>query len=391
MFKSSPVSRAGVVPAGNNSRNEPVNSRSRFRRCGVARRVCKEEAPVNDQKRSVNPEEKTDTAQRQKQKSRAVSATTISRESKESRESPTATEKDKTVVATQTSAMTDEASQGASADNASDDNLHHRECYRVTWPGHTDACWNDPRWPERNRQRQEQLEQNIQSGRYRNDPSAQVKVMGPDNRHEFKLACYHGQDPDYAGYSNIQITQCADAKVVANINRANCDMFCRPFRWNGDSCILSGHSDTAPLLINLNTAKIYQQRGDHYDFWELNWDSVTASPDGNTFLVRGLIYGGWPSEYRFYDASKPDQGFRFLPTGLTMAVPGKKDATLPEWGVDASGRTTVSITLRKGYDEEDCVDENGHHVVYKMTFRREEGRMVEVASETIPIELESDF
>ena len=384
MFNSSPANRAGVAPAGGGSRNELVSSRSRFRRCAVARRVCKEEAPVNEQKLSVNPEEQTDTAQLQKKKTKAVSATTISRES------PTATEKDKTVVATQTSATmaTDEASQGVSADNASDDNFHHRECYNVTWPGHTDACWNDPRWSERNRKQREKLEQNIQSGCYRNDPSEQVKVMGPDNRHEFKLACYRGQDPNYAGYSNIQITRCADANVVANINRANCDMFCRPFRWNGDSCILSGYSDTAPLLVNLNTAKIYQQRGDHYDFWELNWDSVTASPDGNTFLVRGLIYGGWPSEYRFYDASKPDQGFRFLPTGLTMAIPSKKDAIVPQWGVDASGRTTVSITLRKGYDEEACVDENGHHVVFKITFRREEDRMVEVASETIQIELE---
>ena len=72
-----------------------------------------------------------------------------------------------------------------------------------------------------------------------------------------------------------------------------------------------------------------------------------------------------------------------------MAIPGKKDATVPQWGVDSSGRTTVSITLRKGYDEEKCVDENGHHVVFKKTFRREESRMVEVASETIQIELES--
>ena len=371
------------MPAAAGSRNELVCGRSRFRCSAVARRVCEEEAHCKDQKFSVNPEEKPGTAQRQMKQSRAVSATSTIRES-------TPTEKDKTVVKTQTSAttVTDEASQGASAENASGDNFHHKECYSVAWPGHTDACWNDPRWCERNRQRREKLEQDIQSGCYRNVPSERIKVMGPDNRHEFELACYVGQGPDYAGYSNIRITRCEDANVVANINRANCDMFCRPFRWHGDSCILSGYSDTAPLLVNLNTAKIYQQRGDHYDFWELIWDSVEASPDGNTFLARGFIWGGWPSEYRFYDASKPDQGFRFLPTGLTMAIPGNKDATVPQWGVDASGRTTVSITLRKGYDEEACVDENGHHVVFKTTFRREEDRMVEVTSETIQIELE---
>ena len=384
MFKSSPASRAGVAPAGDNSRNEPVSSRSRFGRCGLTRHVCKGEAPVtggNDQKLSVCPEEKPDTVGLQKKKFRAVPATTISREC------PTAAEKDNTVVRTQTCAatVTDEVSPGASAGNASGGNFQHKECYSVTWPGHTDACWNDPRWSEKNREKREEIAQNIQSGFYRDSPVTQFTVMSSDQRYKTELAVYASRKQGRFGYSNIRIIRCEDAKVLANINRDIEALLCSPFQWNGDQCILTGHSHTSPLVVNLNTEKIYQQRGDQYDSWELIWHSVEASPDGRTFLAEGLIWGGWPAEYRFYDASKPDQGFRFLPPGLTMVIPDDKDATSPQWGVDENGQTTVSLTIRKGYDEDDCVDERGNPVVFKKTFRRAEDRMVEVASETIPI------
>ena len=69
-----------------------------------------------------------------------------------------------------------------------------------------------------------------------------------------------------------------------------------------------------------------------------------------------------------------------------MSIPDDKDATDPEWGIDEDGRTTVSLTVRDGYYEDDCVDENGDPVIFKKTFRREEGRMVEVTSETIRID-----
>ena len=70
-----------------------------------------------------------------------------------------------------------------------------------------------------------------------------------------------------------------------------------------------------------------------------------------------------------------------------MVVPGSKQISEPEWDTDQNGQTTVTLTVKK--DDTDCVDENGDPVVFIKTFRREEGRMVEVASETIPAESDS--
>ena len=371
MFVSSPADRSNEAPSG---QSEPFGSSARRYSAGHSVRQSASSTVLmdggNDQKRVLHPAEPG--AQEEPKKKFAIMPTantggTYSIVAEKNRR-PDVVETD---------------GYDSSACSASDEKLTHSLCSQLAWPGHTDACWNDPRWREKNQEKREELAQKIQSGFYCDSPVSQFTAMSSDRRYKTELAVYASRKQDRFGYSNIRITRCEDARVLANIDRNIKDLLCHPFRWNGDLCVLTGHSYTSPLVVNLHTEKIYQQRGDQYDSCELIWHSVEASPDGRTFLAEGLVWGGLPDEYRFYDASQPDQGFRFLPPGFIMVIPDDKDATAPRWGVDEHGQTTVSLTIRKGYD--DCLDECGNPVVFKKTFLRAEGRMVEVASETIPI------
>ena len=380
MFVSSPASRANEVPSGDNLQSDLASSSTR--RYSAGHSVRQSDSPLvlmdggNAQKHDLHPAEPS--AQEVPKKEFAIMPV-----ANNGKPCSIVAEKNRHPDAVESCADTETDGCVSSACRASDETLTHSLCSQLAWPGHTDACWNDPRWTEKNQEKREELAQKIQSGFYCDSPVSQFTAKSSDQRYKTELAVYASREQGHFGYSNIRITRCEDARVLANIDRNIKDLLCHSFRWNGDLCILTGHSYTSPLVVNLNTEKIYQQRGDQYDSWELIWHSVEASPDGRTFLAEGLVWGGWPDEYRFYDAANPDQGFRFLPPGLIMVIPDDKDATAPRWGVDEHGQTTVSLTIRKGYD--DCVDECGNPVVFKKTFRRAEDRMVEVASETIPI------
>ena len=376
MFVSSPAGRSNEAPSGNHSASEPVGSSARCYSAGHSVRPLVLKDGGKDQKCVLRPAEPSASQQEVPKKKFAIIPAANTGESYS-----IVAEKNRCPVLVESCAATDGCV--SSACRASDETLTHSLCSQLAWPGHTDACWNDPRWIEKNQEKREELAQKIQSGFYCDSPVSQFTAMSSDRRYKTELAVYASRKQDRFGYSNIRITRCEDARVLANIDRNIKDLLCHPFRWNGDLCILTGHSYTSPLVVNLHTEKIFQQRGDQYDSWELIWHSVEASPDGKTFLAEGLVWGGLPDEYRFYDASQPDLGFRFLPPGLIMVIPDDKDATAPRWGVDEHGQTTVSLTIKKGYD--DCLDECGNPVVFKKTFRRAEDRMVEVASETIPI------
>ena len=384
MFTSSPASRPDAATSGADLRSKPVSS-SRYgtygvRQCAAARLLKKECSDgANEQKCNVRPAEPIAPEGPNKKTVPGPAATT-------SRQCPLAAEEDKYAVKTEISAATVTDEKSPSAHNASDLTLNHDECYDP-WPEHTDACWNDPRWNEMNKKKREKLEERIKTGTYFDTPSTQVEVMSSSQRFKIGVADYGSKNPRWDGYTNIRITRAEDGGLVANINRDRSDLFCILFRWNGNECALSGYTEMAPLVINMDTGKIYEQRGDQYAPYELEWLRVEASPDGKTFLTRGEVGAGFPPEYRFYNAAKPDEGFRYLPCGFTMVVPGTKQISKPKWDTDQNGQTTVTLTVKK--DDTDCVDENGDPVVFIKTFRREEGRMVEVASETRPAESDS--
>ena len=384
MFVSSPACDSGAPLSRDSSQNEPVSSSSRCGSYGVSECIAapllKQECAdgANEQTGSVGPAEPL--AQEGLKKTTAATCVTnaISQH-------PTAAQEDKYAVKTEISAATVTDEKSPFADDGSDPALNHDGCYKLGRE-HTDACWNDPRWNERNKKKREELEQRIQAGTYCDKPFKCIEAMSESQRFKMCVAGY-ASNSSGLGYTNIRITKSEDGALVANINRDFEDLFCKLFWWNGDECVLSGYTELSPLVVNLETGKIYSQRGDLYAPYELEWRGIEASPDGQTFLVGGCVGGGFPAEYRFYNAAKPDEGFRYLPCDI-MVVPRGQQISGPDWDTDLDGRTTVTLTV-KGCDE-DSVDENGDPVVFVKTFRREETRMVEVASKTIPAELSSD-
>ena len=389
MFKFSPASRSDVSPPGDNARSNAAISNPRFG-AGYSVRKAEATAPVQmecDQKRNVRPAEPVAQQEVPKKKFALMSAANINRPY------PRASEDSADVVkiASCESMVTEEASHGTSVYGAGDDTPNHDACNELTWPGHTDACWNDPRWNDSNQEKRAIMEQQIQSGCYHDRPDKVYTIMSRDQRFKTELSSFTHREHRYYGYSNIRVTRCEDAAIMATINSYLDQPFWFSFQWNGHQCLLSGRNAVAPVVVNLDTGKAYEQRGDQYNGFELEWYAVEASPDGKTFLAKGEIGAGWEAEYRFYDASKPEQGFRcLLPGGFSIiGIPDNRNATTPEWGVDQDGRTIVSLTVRNGHDKDKSVDENGDLAVFKTIFRREEDRMAVVASEAIPLRTDS--
>lgn len=388
MFKFSPVSRCDVSPPGDGARSNAAISNPRF---GAGYRVRAETAPVqmecDHQKRNVRPAEPVAQQEVPKKKFALISAANINRPyTIASEDNPSAVK-----MASCESMVTEEASHGTSVYGAGDDTPNHDACNELTWPGHTDACWNDPRWNDRNQKIRAIADQQNQSGLYHDRPDKKFTIMSRDQRFKTELSSFTHRQHSYNSYSNIRVTRCEDATILANIN-SYLDQPCWfSFQWNGHQCLLSRRNAVTPVVVNLDTGKAYEQRGDQYNAFELEWYAVEASPDGKTFLAKGSLSAGWEDEYRFYDASKPEQGFRcLLPGGFSIiGIPDNRDATTPEWGVDQDGRTIVSLTVRNGHDKDKSVDENGGLAVFKTIFRREEDRMAVVTSEAIPLRTDS--
>ena len=390
MFMFSPASRSDVSPSGDNTRDNPTINNPRFG-AGYSVRKAETAAPVqmecDHQKRNVRPAEPVAQQEVPKKKFAIMSAANINRPY------PRASEESAGAIKMESCEfmVTEEASHGTSND-VGDDSPNHDACNELScWPGHTDACWNDPRWNDRNQELREIMEQQIQLGLYHDSPSKKHAILSRDKRFQTELSSFTHREHRFYGYSNIRVTRCEDAKILANINCNFDGPFWFPFQWNGHECLLTGRNSVAPVVVNLDTGKVYEQRGDQHNVFELEWYAIEASPDGKTFLAKGALSAGWEDEYRFYDASKPEQGFRYLPPGglSIIGIPDNRDATTPEWGMDQDGRTIVSLTVRKGHEKDKSVDENGDLAVFRVIFRREEDRMVVVASEAVPLRTDS--
>ena len=292
MFVSSPACDSGVPLSEHSSQNESVSSSSRCGSYGVSECIAapllKQECAdgANEQTDSVGPAEPL--AQEGLKKTTVATCVTNA-----INQHPTAAQEDKYAVTTEISAATVTDEKNPFAD---DPTLNHDGCYKLG-PQHSDACWNDPRWNERNKKKREKLEQRIQTGEYRDKPFKCIEAMSKSQRFKMSVAGY-ARNSSGLGYTNIRITKSEDGALVANINRDFGDLFCRLFWWNGDECVLSGYTELSPLVVKLETGKIYSQRGDLYAPYELEWRGIEASPDGKTFLVGGSIGGGFPAEYR---------------------------------------------------------------------------------------------
>ena len=278
------------------------------------------------------------------------------------------------------------ASQTSSA--YSNSLINHLGC---TFGDHSDDCWNSPLWAASNMAQKARLEERILAGSF--EPGASGQEVTPDGKYQFSYRLYHDKSRRSFGYSNNKVTRCADGKVRMNINRNFAKASCHYFKCKGDQWVLSGHSYMSPVLVNLTTEKTYEQRGDQYCPFELTWKEVEASPDGNTLLATVLPTCGLPKEYRFYDFSHPDQGFRRLPSPVSLLIPGNGCVRANKWCVDKNNRTTITLYAEKsiidcdsGSDSDSSSgssDSDDDPVLCQFTLRREGARMVQVSQERV--------
>ena len=285
----------------------------------------------------------------------------------------------------ETSATT-RASQTASA--YSIQLFKHQNC---TWSDHSDDCWNSPLWAASNMAHKARLEEKILAGCF--EPGSSGQKVTPDGKYQFSYRLYHDKSRRSFGYSNNKVTRCADGKVLMNINRNFAKASCHYFKCKGDQWVLSGHSYMSPVLVNLTTEKTYEQRGDQYCPFELTWKEVEASPDGNTLLATVLPTCGLPKEYRFYDFSHPDQGFRRLPSPVCLLIPGNDCVRANKWCVDKNNKTTITLYAEKSIIDCDSdsdsdsssgsSDYDDDPVLCQFTLRREGARMVQVSEKRV--------
>lgn len=268
--------------------------------------------------------------------------------------------------------------------NPEDVELSHKHC---PFPGHSDSCWNDPRWHLRNQEKRAADEKRLQSGHHQFKPDWCWVNESRNQKYQGEGRFYQG-----SSYSNIKITKRDDSKVIMNINRNCSEPLCRFFERKNQDWALSGYSYMAPVLVNLTEEKTYEQRGDHYDPFELIWLIAEASPDGNTLLARGEVWGGFPEEYRFYNFSNPDEGFRYLKSPKLLVHFSKRFPLTPIWEIDKDNKTTVTLMTRgddvdsSSEDDVDSEDDDDYSPLYAVTLRREEDQMIELERKLVKTE-----
>lgn len=263
--------------------------------------------------------------------------------------------------------------------------FNHQGC---TFGDHSDDCWNSPLWAASNMAQKARLEERILAGSF--VPGTSGQEVTPDGKYQFSYHLYHDKNRRSYGYSNNKVTRCADGKVLMDINRNFAKASCHFFKCKGDQWVLSGHSYMSPVLVNLTTEKTYEQRGDQYCPFELTWKEVEASPDGNTLLATVLPTCGLPKEYRFYDFSHPEQGFRRLPTPMCLLIPGNGCVRASKWGVDSNNKTTITLYAEKSIidfdsdsDSDGSSDYDDDPVLCQFTLCREGARMVQVSEKRL--------
>ncbi|USE35639.1 hypothetical protein [Endozoicomonas sp. SCSIO W0465] len=245
---------------------------------------------------------------------------------------------------------------------------NHDECST----SHTDACRNDHRWIALNQKERASKEQRLRSANYEYWPLISKKF--PGGTYQVESGVYNFE-PSAWNYSHVKITRCDDGKDVVNLVRDFVQPLHHHFLRLGQEWVLTGHSYTSPLLVNLSTGKAYEDRGDHYYAGNFLWHKAEASTDGNTLVVKGLIWGGFPEEIRFYDFSNPDQGFKHLHSEYYL-WPGREEYDgWPTWQATEDSGSVATFYMQD--------KPKAAAPVYSVTVRREGDRMIEERREII--------
>ncbi|WP_257262974.1 hypothetical protein [Endozoicomonas sp. ONNA2] len=258
------------------------------------------------------------------------------------------------------------------------DEPNHEQCQSLR---HTDACWNDPRWVEKNRETREKIEHTVHDHSYEYQPCLTQTITGCDQKYLLETGHYLFNSVKHCNYSHIKITRCADDEVLVNTVRNEVTPLHWFFQCQDQDWVLTGHSYLSPTLVNLSTGKTYQQRGDQHWSCDFMWFGAEASPDGRTLAVAGEFFGINDTEIRFYDFSNPDHGFRWLQSLNSYLCPENEgDAQWPAvWSYNDNNETIATFNMQTDPEK----DDESNPLVYSVTLRREGDRMIEQSRHVI--------
>lgn len=261
--------------------------------------------------------------------------------------------------------------------------LKHHGCeYGI----HTDACWNDPRWDESNKESKARLADLIANGDYRLMEKHQNEIC--NGKYQSVSSSYMDWDNGHA-YCNYKITRCTDGEVLVDLNRNESISMWECFKRNGEDWLAICNG--SPVLVNLTTEETFEQSGDHHYPDDLTWFTVEISPDGNTLLASGAISKQYhsPIVNQFFDFSHPERGFRQLPS-VWLEEPDWGDEDV-KWDTDRDNNTTATLVVASdNYNDEDEASNNDDDLCnccgirrfsppeYRVTLRREGNQMVEI-------------
>jgi hypothetical protein len=230
-------------------------------------------------------------------------------------------------------------------------------------------------------------------------PDATKEELSPSGRHRLVMR-YYDQGDGYWRYSRGTVYRVSDGAEVADVKR-NYSTFHHSFVTKGrDEYLISGRSYMGQTVVNLETALELNDEAwkaeQGYCGFELCWAAHWLSPDGNTLVVNGCVWGG-PYGFHFFDFTDPEKGWPQLEQDLDLDE-GYGGHVAPDFHEDGTISVGVVARLFKPLgkyehelteEEEDALtdeeiddEELWEDVSCKRVLLRREGARMVVISET---------
>lgn len=140
---------------------------------------------------------------------------------------------------------------------------------------------------------------------------ATKEELSPSGRYRLVMR-YYDQGKGYWRYSRGTVYRVSDGAEVADVKRNYSTFHHSIVTKNGDEYLISGRSYMGQTIVNLETGVEYNDKvwksEKKYCGFELCWASHWLSPDGNTLVVNGCVWGG-PYGFHFFDFTNPAEGW----------------------------------------------------------------------------------
>ena len=149
-------------------------------------------------------------------------------------------------------------------------------------------------------------------------PDSTREELSPSGRYRLLLR-YYDQGKGYWSYSRGTVYRVSDGELVCDIKRNYSSFFNDFLEKDGQEWLISGRSYMGQTIVNLDTAKEYEHKG------QFCWTRTHLSPDQNLLLVEGCYWAA-PYEIKAFDFRDPSQGWPEIPFASLKAYEAAKGA-----------------------------------------------------------------